>query len=183
MRLRSLLFLAVLLALPVLVALVACSSIAAQTPTATPQATAAPTSTATPTATATATRVPAAPPGAISGNQLMYPADSMPALAIYAISTTDSHTYFSTVTSQGQFSYTISGVAPGTYDVVAYLANGTSGNWKELAGGYTQFVVCGLSGSCSDHTLIPVTVQPGQTVSNINPSDFYGGTYPPRPGS
>jgi hypothetical protein len=115
----------------------------------------------------------------------MYPADTMPALAIYAISTTDSHAYFSTVTSQGQFSYTITGVAPGTYNVVAYLANGTSGNWKVLAGGYTQEVPCSLSGglACNDHTLIPVTVQPGQMVGNINPSDFYGGTYPPRPGA
>jgi hypothetical protein len=166
MRTPSLLLCTVLAAL---VALCACSSPAAHAPTT--------------MATATATAAPKGPPGAISGDQLMYPADRMPALAIYAISTTDSHTYFFTQTAQGQFSYVITGVAPGTYYIVAYLAHGTSGNWKVLAGGYTQFVLCGLGASCSDHTLVVVPVQPGQTVRNIVPSDFYGGTYPPRPGT
>lgn len=171
MRTRLLPLCAILAAL---VAVSACSSSTAST-TSTPSV---------PTATIPATATTAAvAPGAISGNQLMYPADSMPALAIYAISATDSHVYFSTQTTQGQFSYTITGVAPGVYNVVAYLANGTSGNWKALAGGYTQFVLCGPSASCSDHTLVPVTVHSGQTVSNINPNDFYGGAYPPRPGA
>jgi hypothetical protein len=171
--------------LAALVALSACSSTAVSVPTATVPAAAAATLTATSTAaaTSTATAAPKGPPGAISGDQLMYPADSMPALKIYAISTIDSHTYFSTQTAQGQFSYAITGVAPGTYDIVAYLANGTSGNWKVLAGGYTQFVLCGLGASCSDHTLIVVPVQPGQMVRNINPNDYYGGTYLPRAGT
>jgi hypothetical protein len=161
--------------LATLALLAACASPAASGPTT--RATA----TTLPTATARATATPMAAPGAISGDQLMYPADSMPALAIYAISVTNSHVFFSTQTTQGQFSYTISGVTPGMYDVVAYLANGTSGNWKVLAGGYTQFVVCGLAATCTDHTLIAVTVLPGQTVRHIDPNDFYGGTYPPRP--
>jgi hypothetical protein len=174
-----------------LVALSACSSTAVSVATATVPAAAAATLTATSTtaATVTATVIATAatkgPPGAISGDQLMYPADSMPALEIYAISTIDSHTYFSTQTAQGQFSYAITGVAPGTYYIVAYLANGTNANanWKVLAGGYTQFVLCDLGATCSDHTLIVVPVQPGQMVRHINPNDYYGGTYPPRPGA
>lgn len=153
-----------------------------------PTATAVPTETVRPIATATALPpIPDGPPGAITGNHLMYPADSMPALVIYAINVNDSSRYFFVQTSAGQFSYTITGVAPGRYHVIAYLANGLepNKNFKSLAGGYTAFVLCSATGSydCPDHTLLLVTVQASTTVRDINPNDFYSGTYPPRPGT
>ena len=42
---------------------------------------------------------------------------------------------------------------------------------------------CGLKASCSDHTLIAVTVGAGETVRDIEVSDWYApqGTFPPRP--
>lgn len=126
------------------------------------------------------------PPGAITGKSLMYPADAMPALAIYALSTTYPHRFFYVRTQPGQLSYKISNVAPGTYDVIAYLAHGLDPNatFKVLSGGYTQEVPCALAGgiTCDDHTLIQVSVLPGVTITNVNPNDWYGGVYPPRPG-
>ena len=123
------------------------------------------------------------PPGTLAGDQLMYPGDSMPTLAIYAISITDSQRYFHVVTTAGQFFYEISSVEPGTYYVIAYLAQPQSAAFKALAGGYTKFLACEGSPDCNDHTLIPVTIHPGETVSHIDPNDYYGGTFPPRPGS
>jgi hypothetical protein len=160
-----------------ILALPACASSSASIHRATPTATAA----APATIQATAT-FPAGPPGIISGDQLMYPADSMPALAIYALSTTDSSRYFYVVTT-GQLSYRIAGVAPGTYYVIAYLAAPRSARFKALVGGYTRFLACEGAPNCNDHTLIQVTVHPGETVSHINPNDYYGGIYPPRPGT
>lgn len=38
---------------------------------------------------------------------------------------------------------------------------------------YTQYVLCGLEVSCTDHTKVVVTVPSGETVSDINPYDWY----------
>ena len=168
--------------LSLLLALPACSSSQAGTASA---STLSPSATVHVAATVTASTIASGPTGSVSGSELMYPADSMPALAIYATSTSDSQRYFFVVTRAGELSYSISGVAPGAYYVIAYLANPPSGNFKALVGGYTHEVACALSGAtdCNDHTLIPVTVQPGGAVKDINPNDYYGGTFPPRPGA
>ncbi len=34
-------------------------------------------------------------------------------------------------------------------------------------------VPCGLNVSCADHRPIPVEVEPGRTVTHIDPCDFY----------
>lgn len=76
--------------------------------------------------------------------------------------------------------FTIADVPAGTYQVFAYVD--PSGG-PELAGGYTQAVPCGLKASCSDHSLLPVAVRPGQVVSGVDVSDWYGANtgIPPRP--
>lgn len=38
---------------------------------------------------------------------------------------------------------------------------------------YTQYVLCGLEVTCSDHAKIVVTVPSGSTVVDINPYDWY----------
>jgi hypothetical protein len=135
---------------------------------------------------ATSTPIPSGPPGAITGNSLMYPADSIPALTIYALSTTDRHRFVFAQTQPGQLTYKVSNVAPGTYYVIAYLTDGlaSNANFKVLSGGYTQEVPRAMAGgiNCDNHTLIQVAVLPGVTVTNINPNDSYGGLYPTRPG-
>jgi hypothetical protein len=149
-----------LLLIPLLVALMGCA-VGSTAPTS-----------VTPSATTPAT-------GTISGDQLMYPASLIPPLQIYAISKTDSRVNFHVDTVQNQMTYSITGIAPGTYVVVAYRQGDSSG----LAGGYSKAVPCGLSASCTDHSLIPVDVTAGGTVQNINPNDWYAdpGTFPTKP--
>ena len=47
----------------------------------------------------------------------------------------------------------------------------------------SQAVPCGLSVTCTDHSLITVSVTAGATLTGIDPNDYYApdGTYPPMP--
>jgi hypothetical protein len=136
-----------------------------------------------PTATPTLSTVPISnfpSSGFISGT-LGYPADAMPPMRVVAWNTAD-NSYEYIDTQAGQTAYQIE-LPVGTYTVVAYSIGG-GGFPSGVAGGYTQDVLCGLTVSCTDHTLIPVTVTASETVPNINPTDFYApdGTFPPKPG-
>ena len=150
--------------------------------TASSNAAATPTATTTPTTTSVPSTETAQPatPGTITG-RTGYPAEGHPAMTVYAISTTDSRVWFSVDIPRGTDSftpYTISGVRPGTYNLFA-AADG-----NERAGGaYSEFVKCGNRVGCSDHTPIVVTVRAGETVRDIEVSDWYAppGTFPLRP--
>jgi hypothetical protein len=132
----------------------------------------------------------------ISG-EVSYPSESRPEQEVYAIDVNDSSRWFSVTTppyaGQGTGgtaspspdpgkSYSIQ-VPPGTYHVVAYIKTDTPGT--SGPGLYSEYVRCGLRASCSDHTLIDVTVAAGQTRTEIDPADWYyqpgQATYPPRP--
>lgn len=144
--------------------------------------------------------------GAITG-RLGYPSEFILPLTVYAISTTDRRVWFSvdvprfpsaspaTPLPTGTFRpgeeprYTITGVALGTYVVLAYR---NDGQLPAEPGAYTQAVInCrpgAPSAACSDRSLVPVTVAPGQTVSGIDVTDwgFLGPgqtspSVPPRP--
>lgn len=115
--------------------------------------------------------------GVISGDHLQYPSSGIPAMTIYAVSTSNSHQFCSVKTAQDQKTYSIAGIPTGTYHVLAYpLIAGPPG-------GYTKYVVCGSQPPCADHSLVNVSIKDGQTVPGINPSDFYGwnGPGPPEP--
>lgn len=164
-----------------------------------------PTATATggPTATAAASQAPTPRPspspaagfGTISG-EVSYPAGSRPELEVYAIDARDPSRWFSVTTPEyvGQGvggtgspspdpgkRYSIQ-VPPGTYHVVAYIKDSPRNSQPGL---YSQYVLCGLRASCSDHTLIEVRVVAGETRTEIDPADWYyqpgQATYPPRP--
>lgn len=119
--------------------------------------------------------------GSISGT-LTYPADSLPALYVVAYQTgTQNYRYVTTSAGQGKFA--ITDLPPGTYHVVAYTVGG-GGFPQGLAGGFTQAVACGSGPTCTDHSLIDVTVTPGQQAAGINPGDWFApsGAFPQFPG-
>lgn len=153
---------------------------------------------ATPSPVATASPPPTAQPGAITG-RFGYGSDFIPAVTVYAISTTDQRVWYSVDSAgfgnpprptippgAGQPSYTITGVAPGTYWVVAYRNDG-----QPLDPGFhDRSAICYRttpSGPCPDIALAPVTVIAGQTTSGVDvltwglPRGQPSPTIPPRP--
>jgi len=145
-----------------------------------------PTSSAVPTGIST----PVAPPfvpispvasGTVTG-ALGYPSDFIPAQVIYALPASnpaDGRYFVETELSRSALNYTIN-VPPGTYYLVAYTRDSPAGT--TYGGAYTQYVKCGMVPPCNDHSLIPVTVTAGETVTGIDVRDWYdGGHYPPRP--
>jgi hypothetical protein len=153
---------------------------------------AAPTSTATATGAATvaaATTTPATtsvPSGGTAAGSITglvgYPAEGHPAMTICAFGATDRNVYSCVdvpqATTPPKSPYTISGIRPGTYHLFAYAA-GTD----RAGGAYTEYVRCGLRASCSDHTLIDVVVRAGETVRDVEVSDWYApsASWPSRP--
>lgn len=155
------------------------SSTTTPTPTAIVQQTASPTP-ASPSAVALPSPSPSPSPilkAAIKGT-LGYPSEGIPPMQVYAMNTTDNTAVFSVKTPQHTQDFTISNLDPGTYYVFAYPQD-----TDKLAGGYTKAVPCGLSVECTDHSLIPVVVAAGKTVSGIEVKDWYApaGTFPPKP--
>jgi hypothetical protein len=120
--------------------------------------------------------------GSISGT-LSYPAEGLPAMAVVAFHVGGAPTdYYFVATAQNQSTYQIDNLPVGNYWVVAYSLGGP-GFPVGLAGGYTQYVVCGMQPPCSNHALMEVSVIAGQVTGNINPQDWYApeGTLPENP--
>jgi hypothetical protein len=126
----------------------------------------------------------------------------IPPVTVYAISTTDPRVWYSVKyaglggpprpTPQPGTpgdTYTITGVAPGAYWVVAYRDDGQ----RPDPGLYSRVNECWRttpSGPCPDGTLVPATVTSGQTTSGIDiltwgypPPVPPSPTIPPRPTS
>ncbi|MGB3701500.1 MAG: LysM domain-containing protein [Anaerolineales bacterium] len=112
--------------------------------------------------------------GTITG-LLSFPSERIPPLTIFAVRIDNGlSTYYSIDTVADQSSYAIE-VDPGIYNVFAYR--------DDFAGGYTKYVTCGMGASCSDHSPLPVVVTAGDTIQDIDLSDWYApaGTFPARP--
>jgi hypothetical protein len=114
------------------------------------------------------------PTGSISG-KLSFPSEMIPPLRVVAFRLEDQGYYY-VDTSQNQGSYEILGLPPGTYQVVAYVD-------AEFGGGYSQAVLCGLGVECTDHSLVSIVLAEGQSVTGIDPGDWYAppGSFPPNP--
>jgi len=174
----------------------------------TPPAAIATATAATPTATATPSATPTAPRTAVASGVLTgslgYPSEFIPPLTVYAISVADQRVFFSVDTPRYPLatntpprpSYTMTGVAPGTYYVLAYRNDDVNVEAKDAPGVYSQYVLQCLQPnaagstpapgcSSSDHSLVPVTVRASETVPRIDVTDWYYGpvspSYPPRP--
>lgn len=129
-----------------------------------------------PPESATPTPFSAVQMGGISGS-LGYPSEGIPPLQVYAFSKSDYSKFYSVTTQQNQENFTISQVPVGEYVVVAYTKDGG------VSGGYTKMVPCGLLASCTDHSLIPVSVKSGETLSGVEVKDWYApaNTFPSKP--
>ena len=129
----------------------------------------------------TATTAPIAT-GAITG-ALAYPSDFIPAMKVFAVSTSNSGKWYrvDTELSRTSLSYTLTNVPAGTYKVYAYTSDSTPSSFA--VGSYTEYVRCGMQPPCADHTVIVITVTAGQTTTGVDLRDWYApqGAYPPPP--
>lgn len=142
------------------------------TPETKPTATLAPTPVVNALPEASPTAPPPAPlPGVISG-RLCYPSEYIPAMTIYARNADTGETWTMHV-PMDTLSYEFE-VPAGDYLVFAWTDEG-------LGGSYSEFVPCGLSVECSDHTPVVVPVAAGQRVTGVDICDFYMEEAVPRP--
>jgi hypothetical protein len=137
------------------------------------------TATVAPSVLATVTPTSAPLTGTITGH-LSYPSEFIPPMKVVAFDVVNPSNFYFVTTEMNQSEYTLQAPA-GTYYVVSYVLE--SGGTPGLAGGYSKAVPCGLQVGCDDHSLIPVTVAAGQTVTGIDPGDWYApeGTFPAMP--
>ena len=66
-------------------------------------------------------------------------------------------------------------VPAGSYFVFATIVNGEepAQDYRGYKAYYSEFVKCGLSVNCPSHEPVKVTVRAGQTLSGIDPGDWY----------
>jgi hypothetical protein len=119
------------------------------------------------------------PTGSISGS-LSYPSEGIPPLRIVAIKIGTGEYFATEVTDHN--TYGLEGLPEGKYHVLVYRVD-PAGADPNLVGGYSQFVLCGQTADCTDHSLIDVEVKDGTVTTNINPVDWYApaGAFPPDP--
>ena len=117
--------------------------------------------------------------GSISGT-ISYPSEWIPPLRIYAL-TEGGRAHFAVTTTENQNRFTIQGIPAGKYFVVAYPISKADAPLE--AGAWTQFVQCGMTTQCHDHSLIPVAVTAGKTATGVKVEDWDAppGTFPPEP--
>jgi beta propeller repeat protein len=129
---------------------------------------------------------PGSLPGTIKGTAIFIEAYGEQPAQVYAIPV-GGGSYYAVGTWYRNPEFTLSGVEPGDYYLLAYYAFGE----QTVVTAYTKAVACldNQRANCPDHSLIPVTVRPSETVSGIKLSDnlsgYYGsqpvGAYPPQP--
>jgi hypothetical protein len=119
------------------------------------------------------------PVGSISGS-LSYPSEGIPPLRIVAIKV-GSNEYMATEVINNN-TYKLVGLPEGKYHILAYRVT-SEGADPGLVGGYSQFVLCGQTADCTDHSLVDVEVTGGADIANINPMDWYApaGSFPADP--
>lgn len=117
---------------------------------------------------------------------------AIPVTAIRASTVRTQATCFQTVqTVAYQQTFHILGLAPGDYYVFATIipAIATASMARQASregffgASYTKAVACGLEYTCTDHSLIPVTVQAGEITPEIAVTDWYPdpGVFPKVP--
>jgi hypothetical protein len=108
-------------------------------------------------------------PGSISG-KLSYPSEFLPPMRVCAISVDGGSRFGCVTTRENQRTYRVDNLAPGTYHVLAYVKDGG----VHATGAFTRAVRCGVGQpQCTDGSLIPVTLGEGNSITGVDPGDFY----------
>ena len=105
--------------------------------------------------------------------KICYPSEQIPAMTAY-FQNTKTKAVISLPIAANQTQYTVP-LSPGTYTAYAWLPD------NSLGGTYSKAVPCGLDISCTDHTLLPFTVQQGAISQGIDICDWYSPTSVPLP--
>jgi len=105
--------------------------------------------------------------GKVTG-KICYPSEWIPPMILYFQSTSN-EIVVSLQIEENQDNYTIE-LEPGTYVAYAWLQDDFT-----LGGSYSEFVPCGLTVECTDHSLISINVEAGATINDIDICDWYGG--------
>ena len=117
--------------------------------------------------------------GSISG-KLSYPSEFVPPMRVCAISVDGGSHFGCVTTSENQRTYRILNLHQATYYVVAYVKEAG----VKATGAFTRAVRCGAGQPrCTDGSLIPVTLGEGNSITGIDPGDFYSSsdTWPKEP--
>jgi len=104
-------------------------------------------------------------PGNVTG-RICYPSEMIPPMTLFFADTSTNEVY-EFDHPDGSSTYQVE-LPPATYVAYAYRT-GTS-----IAGSYSEAVLCGLTVSCTDHTLVPFEVIAGETTEDIDICDYYG---------
>jgi hypothetical protein len=118
--------------------------------------------------------------GVVQG-KLCFPSEYIPAMNVY-LKTVGADKVYKLASKENQQAFTFKKIPEGNYVAFAYTVEATSldlNNKKSKAsGGFTQFVPCGLSVDCKDHTLISFKVSKGKATDAISICDWYGAIVP-----
>jgi hypothetical protein len=116
---------------------------------------------------------PAMATGTVEGS-LVYPAEAIPPdLRVCAVNLDSSReTCTADRLRESRFKngqgYRLT-MAPGRYQIFAVVPS-FNPNYRAY---YSRFVTCGYAAGCSDHAPITVAITAGQTLTGIEPGDFY----------
>lgn len=119
------------------------------------------------------------PQPAVLSGRVGFPSSGNPVLDVFAIDADDPSRFYVQQLTPNQPFWSLR-LAPGRYYLLAYTAEpGAPG----IAGGYSEYVRCGMLPECVNHSLLPVTVGAGQSIGEINIGDWYAPqeSYPARP--
>ena len=122
--------------------------------------------------------VTAAQTATITG-ELSYPSDfDFPPMIVCAEAVTSKSIHCTAKRIQNRrsrkFTYALR-VPAGSYYVFATVPNGDDAaeGYRGYKAYYSEFVRCGLLVQCPSHDPVKVTVRAGQTLTRINPGDWY----------
>ncbi len=115
--------------------------------------------------------------GTIEGS-LGYPSDFIPEMSVCAVETKTKESYCTMEMLENEkFMYGIGyslEIPEGSYQIYAQLEDSENTSFKKgYKAYYSKFVTCGMDIKCDSHKPITVKIKGGETLSDIDPQDWY----------